>query len=73
MRTTRCIEALVRDSQPFDWLSAEDVGIEYLVNIGGCHVAVPDRFRINNDVRSVFALAKAAGPVGPDTPFESSL
>ena len=71
MRTTLRIEALVRDAQSFDWLSAENVGIEYLVNIVGCHVPVPDRFRINNDVRSVLALVKAAGFVGPDLAFES--
>jgi hypothetical protein len=71
MRTTRCIEALVRDSQTFDWFSAENVGIEYLLNIGRCYVAVPDRFRINNDVRSVLALIEAACLVGANLSLES--
>lgn len=72
MRTTRCIEALVRDFQPFDWFSAQNVRIQYLVNIARCYVTVPGRFRINNDVRSVLALIETACLIGANLSFEPS-
>ncbi len=64
MLTEFSIEAVIAQSQPLDWLSADDVRIDDLVHVGFSDMAVPDCIRINDNVRAVLALIQTAGLIG---------
>jgi len=70
MRALGRVQAVIGNHQPLDRPSSNNVGFENLVDIRFGDVPIPDGFRINNDVRSMLALVKAAGLIGPDLPFE---
>ena len=72
MFADRSIQACVCESQSLDWSSADNVGLNDFVHIGFAHVPVPDRFRIDHDVRSVLALVEASGLVRPHSPLQSA-
>lgn len=55
------------------WLSADDMRVDDLVNIGFGDVAVPDGLGIYHDVWSVLALIEAAGLIGADSALQATL
>jgi hypothetical protein len=72
MLTRLCIEAGLRQPQPLDGLSADDVRFDDFINIGFGDVAVPDRVGINHNIRSVLALIQTARLIGSHTPLQSA-
>src|SRR5512143_760117 len=72
MRAGRRIEARVRRYQPLDGFSTNDVRIENLVDIFRGDVSIPNRLRINNDIRAVLALVEASGLIGADLSLQAA-
>ena len=73
MRTTWRINAGIGQNQPFDRLSAQNVGFDDFIYVGDCDSAIPDRIRINHDIRPVLALVQAAGFIGPHPVLQPTL
>jgi hypothetical protein len=61
------VDASVRQDQPGDWGSTEDVGFDDFVYVADGDVAIPDCFGINHDRRAVLALLEASRFVGADS------
>ena len=55
------VDAPVREAEPFDRTSADQVLLDDLGGIFGLDVAVPDGFGIYDDRRAVLALVEASG------------
>ena len=70
MLTTGRVDARVRQSESLDGLPTDDVRFNYFVHIGQRHATVPNRVRIDDQIRSVLALIKTAGLIGPHFPFQ---
>src|SRR5215831_15045591 len=66
------IETLVCKAEALYRLASHDVGVDDFIDVGFGDVAVPDGFRIDDDVRSVLALVEAAGLVGANAALQSS-
>ena len=64
MRAGFCVDALVQDSEPLDWLPVDDVALEDFVDIIELDIAVPNALGVDNHVGAVLALVKAPGRVG---------
>lgn len=60
MRASWSVNASFGQHQAFDGFSANDVRFDDFFHVGGGHVPVPDRVRINDDIRPVLALIEAA-------------
>jgi hypothetical protein len=73
MRTTWRINAGIGQNQPFDRLSAQNVGFDDFIHVGDRNSAIPDRIRINHDIRPVLALVQTAGFIGPYPVFQPAL
>ena len=67
------IDAGVRQHQSIDRLTPDDVGLDNLVDIGGCHAPVPNPVRIDNQIGTVFTLIEASRFVCPYSVFETAL
>ncbi len=65
MRATLRIQALIGNAQPLHWPPAHQVLRDNLRRILRLHIPVPNRFRIHNHRRPVFALVQAQGFVDP--------
>ena len=70
MLTSRGIDAMVLQPQPFYRHSTHDVRLDNLCHILLLYAAIPDLVRINHDVRSVLTLIQAAGLVGANACFK---
>ena len=68
-----CVEAGILQAKPFYWPSAEDVGVDDLVDVGFCDMAIPDGVWIHDYVRAVLALIQAAGLIGAYSAFQAAL
>jgi hypothetical protein len=68
-----CIQAGIGQAKALDWLSANNVAVDDLVDVGFGDVAVPDGVGIHHYVRPVFALIEASGLVGAYPAFQASL
>jgi len=66
------VETGVGQRQSLDWLSAQDVRLDNLIDIVQRHPAIPDRIGIDHEVGAVLALIEAAGLVGPYLSLESA-
>ncbi len=64
------IQAVVRNYQSLHRLSADDMALDNFVHVFRGDAAIPDRFRINHYIRSVFALIEASGLIGANFAFE---
>ena len=73
MRTDLRIQAGSGNNQPLHRLVADDVRVNNFVHIGRCYSAIPDSFRIDHNVGTVFALVQAARFVGAYPAFNSTL
>ena len=67
------IQAGVCQAESLYWLSAENVRFNNFFDVGFSHVSVPDCVRVDYDVRTVFALIKAAGLISVDFTFQPVL
>jgi hypothetical protein len=67
------IQAGIRQPQPLNRLSSDDVRFHDLFDIGRGNVSIPDCVRVDHDVRPVLALIKTAGLIGPDLTLQSAL
>lgn len=63
MRARLRIDALIRQPQPFHRAAVDQVLFDDLRGIFRLHVPVPDRLRIHDHRRAMFALIEAAGLV----------
>jgi len=61
------VKAGLWGNEPLDWSAADDVRLDNLVYVGSSDVAVPDRIRVNHQVRAMFALVEASRLVRADT------
>ena len=66
------VEAFIGKAQALDWLPVDDVGFDDFVDVGLGNVSVPDSFRIDHEIRAVFALIEASGLIGANASLESS-
>lgn len=64
--TNAGVQALVFQEQSLYRLSADDMGVYDLIYIGQRDRAIPDRFRVNDKVRSMLTLIKTPSLVGAD-------
>ena len=67
------VQAAIRQAQAFDRHSTQNVALNNFVEVSGGHSAIPDAFRIHDQVRSVLALVQASGFVGSHLSFEAAL
>jgi hypothetical protein len=65
------IEAGLCQAQAFDRLSADDVRVHNLVDVGFRDVSVPDGFRIYHDGGTVFALVETASLIGAHSSLQA--
>ena len=68
----RRIDAVGSQHQSFHGFAAHDVRVDDFVNVRFGHASVPDGLRVDHDIRSVLALIKTAGLVGPDPSLKSA-
>lgn len=66
------VEAGFGNHQSFNRLSLHDVRVDDFVHIGERDPAVPDGIGIHHQVRTMLALVKAAGLIGPHFSFQSA-
>ena len=64
MLTTGRVDAGVRQSESLDGLPTDDVRFNNFLHISQRHAAVPNRIRIDDQIRSVLALIKTARLIG---------
>ena len=67
-----CIQAIVREHQALDWLAADDVRFDDLVDVGLGDVSIPDGVGIDHEIWAMLALIEAAGLVGSHFAFEAA-
>ena len=67
------VQAQVCQAESLYWLSAENVRFNNFFGVGFGDVSVPDCVRVDHDVRTVFALIKAAGLISSDFTFQPVL
>ena len=67
------VQTGIRHAKPLDRPAANDVRFDNFIYIGFGDEAIPDRFGINDDVRSVLALVEASGLIRPYAAFQPSL
>ena len=72
MFATGCVEAAIRSNEALYRLPTENMRLDYFIDIFCSNPAVPNPVWIYNDIRSMFALVKAAGFVGPDFVLEAA-
>ena len=72
MFATGCVEAAIRSNEALYRLATENMRLDYFIDIFCSNPAVPNPVWIYNDIRSMFALVKAAGFVGPDFVLEAA-
>ena len=63
MRAAFVVEALFCNAQAFHGLATDEVLLDDGLGVFRFDIAVPNRFRVNHDSGSVFALVEAAGLV----------
>src|SRR5437764_5457478 len=73
VRAAQRVQAIVGDHEAAHGLSADEVGLDNLVQIFLAHAAIPHRLGIDDHVGAVLALVETAGFVGPNSAFESAL
>jgi hypothetical protein len=73
MLATRRVDAGIAQPQPLDWFSSDNVGLDDFFYIGEGHAAIPHAFRIDHDVRTMFALVQASGLIRSHSSFQSAL
>ncbi len=73
MLTDRSVQAVVSQHQALDWIAANDVRVNDLIDVGLADVSVPDGFGIDDDGWTVLALIEAARLVGPHFAFEATI
>ena len=66
------VEAFVLQAEALYRFSAYYVGLDDLVYICICDLAIPDGIRINDEIGSVLALIQAAGLVRADSAFQAA-
>jgi hypothetical protein len=69
---TRCVEAAIRSNEALYRLATENMRLDYFIDIFCSNPAVPNCVGVYNDIRSMFALVKAAGFVGADFVLEAA-
>lgn len=73
MWTARCIQARISNKQPLYRFIANDVRLDDLIDICRRDPAIPHGIGINDNIRAVLALVKAAGLVRSNGAFDSPL
>ncbi len=73
MLAVRRVDAGIAQHQPFDWFPSHNVRLDDFIHVGERHSAIPHTFRINHDVRAMFALVQATGLIRPHFSFQSAL
>lgn len=68
----RSVQAGIRQHQPLNWLSTHNMGLDNLIDIVQRDPAVPDGFRIDDNVWPMLALIETARLVRPYFPFQSA-
>src|SRR5215475_3007385 len=66
------IQALLLQEQTFHGPASDNMGIDDLVYVGKGNPAIPYRFGIDHDIRSVLALIEASGMIGPHLAFQAT-
>jgi hypothetical protein len=66
MRAALGIDALIRQTKPFNWPSTDEVFSHDLLSVFRLHVAIPDSFWIDHHGGTVFALVQTARLVDAD-------
>lgn len=66
------IQTRVGNEQAFNWLVADDVGVDNLVHVGFCDSAIPDCVGIDDDVWPMLALIEAARLVRANRSFDAT-
>ena len=61
MFATGCVEAAIRSNEALYRLATDNMRLDYFIDIFCSNPAVPNPVWIYNDIRSMFALVKAAG------------
>jgi len=67
------VQAIVRNAQPLDRLTVDDVRIDDLVHVSSFLHGIPDGLRIHDYRRAVFALIQAPGLIRANRIFDSPL
>src|SRR5262249_6087620 len=67
------IDAFILHSQPLHRHSADNVRLDDLSHVLQLHAAVPYRLRINDHIRTVFALIQASSLVRPHGGLQTAL
>jgi len=67
------VDAGISQPQSLHGLPANDVGFDDLIHIHQGHASIPNRFGVDHEVRTVFALVQAPGLVSSDAPLQSAL
>ena len=70
VRALRSIEAFLCQPQPLDGLSLDHVGFDNLRDVLRLYAAIPNRFRVDDDRRAMFALVETPGFIRPDSDFQ---
>ena len=72
MFASGCVEAAIRSNEALYRLATENMRLDYFIDIFCSNPAVPNCVGVYNDIRSMFALVKAAGFVGADFVLEAA-
>ena len=73
MWTLRSIETGIRNDQPLNGLTANDVGCDNLIHVCRRYASIPDTIRVDYDVGTMLALVQAACLVGTDSVLDPLL
>ena len=73
MFTRGCIQAAIGQHQSLNWLAADDMRLDNLIDVGLGDMCVPYGIGINHEIRAVFALVETARLVGAHFAFEAPL
>jgi hypothetical protein len=72
MRTTLCIQASIRQPQPLDRTSMQQMFSHYLFDIFRRNSPIPNRIRIDHQNWPMLALVKTAKLIRPNLPLQPS-
>jgi hypothetical protein len=67
------VQTRIRQEEPLDGMSADDVFVNDPVDIALGHVPVPHGLWIDHDGRTMLALIEATGLIGADFTFQPAL
>jgi hypothetical protein len=71
--TNGSIYAGISQSEALNWLATDNVAVNDFVHICRCDATIPDRVRVDHNIRPVFALIEAARLIRPYSSLQSAL